>query len=255
MHNTPGHCSDAAYFAQVAESYDRLQPVVVGPTYEVGLAMMIDVVPHESDATFEFAELACGTATLTCRLLEQFPNSRGLAFDSEPAMLEIARRKLNSYGERMQVREADLLDLRLPPCDVVLSSFAIHHVPPDRLQGLFQQVEGALRPSGCLMLLDGMMAGPVWGKRIGALSARLRRQHVERAIEAGIATQDEIDARWAFKRKMKAEGRDVEYRHSAELLLQTMSAAGFAEVGLVWRMLAATILIGFTDASSKEADQ
>ena len=36
------------------------------------------------------------------------------------------------------------------------------------------------------------------------------------------------------------------YRHRAEDLLTAMQTAGFAEVGLVWRMFAATVLVGFT---------
>ena len=49
-----------------------------------------------------------------------------------------------------------------------------------------------------------------------------------------------------IKRKMKAMGRDVEYRHTAETILSVMTEAGFVEVGIVWRMFAETILVGFT---------
>jgi hypothetical protein len=61
-----------------------------------------------------------------------------------------------------------------------------------------------------------------------------------------VTTQEEIDARWELKRRMKAEGKDIEYRHHAEDLLAAMQTAGFTEVGLVWRMFAATVLVGFT---------
>lgn len=63
---------------------------------------------------------------------------------------------------------------------------------------------------------------------------------------AGRVTQEEIDARWAFKSRMKAEGKDNEYSHSVTDILQKMREAGFADVGLVWRMFQATILMGFT---------
>jgi hypothetical protein len=66
-----------------------------------------------------------------------------------------------------------------------------------------------------------------------------------KAIAAGLATQDEVDARFALKRRMKEEGKDVEYRHSAEQIIEVMQAAGFDEVGLVWRTFASTILMGF----------
>jgi hypothetical protein len=44
---------------------------------------------------------------------------------------------------------------------------------------------------------------------------------------------------------MKAEGKDVEYYHSAEQLLEQMSQSGFAEVGIVWQYFADAILVGF----------
>lgn len=36
-----------AYFAAIAESYDRLQPVIAGPSYQAGLDFALKLVPHE----------------------------------------------------------------------------------------------------------------------------------------------------------------------------------------------------------------
>ena len=47
---------------------------------------------------------------------------------------------------------------------------------------------------------------------------------------------------------MKAAGKDVEYEHSAENMIDAMTEAGFAEVAVVWRMFADTILLAFTPA-------
>jgi hypothetical protein len=44
---------------------------------------------------------------------------------------------------------------------------------------------------------------------------------------------------------MKAEGKDIEYKHSADDFITTMTHVGFTEVGIIWRMFADTILIGF----------
>ena len=49
-----------------------------------------------------------------------------------------------------------------------------------------------------------------------------------------------------YKRAMKAAGEDVEYEHSAENMIDAMTEAGFAEVAVVWRMFADTILLAFT---------
>lgn len=234
-----------AYFAAIAESYDRLQPVVAGPAYQAGLDLMLDLIPHEPDDAFTCVELGCGTAALTKAVLERFPAARCIAIDNEPAMLEIARRKLVAYGRRAEVRVAEAATADIPRCDLVLSSFMLHHVAPDQLGTLFGRPKRALTPGGGFIVLDTMRVGPRWGERIAAQNRRLYRRHVEAAVKSGIATQEEVDARWEFKRRMKEAGRDVEYSHSAEDLMAALESAGFEEAGLVWRRFAATIIIAF----------
>lgn len=233
---------ESSYFAAVAENYDRLQPVIAGRSYGEGLAMIAELIPFDPEEAFLFVELGCGTAEPSLCVVQRFPHAAGTCIDNEQAMLEIAKRKL---AGRAKVQEADMTCCEIPPCDVVLSSKAFHHVPPNDLPALLARIRQALRPGGCFILFDHMAAGPVWDKRISELSRRMYRQHVQRAIAAGEATSEEIDARWAFKRQMKAEGKDVEYRHSEEAILDAMTEAGFAEVGIVWRMFADTILVGF----------
>lgn len=237
--------SDTSYFASVAESYDRLQPIMAGPSYEAGLAFVLQFLPHDADDAFVCVELGCGTGTLTDRVLARFSRASGIAIDSEPAMLAVARRKLESYGERARIAEGEAMTCDLPSCDVVLSSFMFHHVPPAALGETLGRVARALVPGGCFILLDQMTAGPEWGEQVGARGRRLYRDGVSAAIAAGLTTQDEVDACWEHKRRMKTQGKDVEYRHSAEHLLATMQDAGFTEVGMVWRMFAATVLAGF----------
>ena len=240
-----GALSGPGYFASVAESYDRLQPILAGPSYEAGICFVLDFLPCDPGESFACVELGCGTGTLLDRVLARFPCASGVAIDAEPAMLAVAQRKLSRWGERVRAQEGDVTTCGLPPCDIVLSSFTFHHVPPPALGEMLHRVAAALRPRGCFILLDQMTAGPAWGDQIGAQSRRLQRAGVSAAIAAGATTQAEIDARWELKRTMKAEGKDVEYRHGAEGLLAAMQRAGFSEVGLVWRMFATTVLVGF----------
>jgi SAM-dependent methyltransferase len=240
------------YFATVAESYDRLQPILAGPSYGKGLDMIVDLIPFEPDAAFEFVELGSGTAEPSARVLEHFPHATGTCVDSEREMLALAREKLAPHGGRVQIQEGDITTCDIPACDVVFSAKAIHHVSPADLPSLLARIAHTLRPGGCFILHDGMLVGPKWGEKVREQSQRFHHRHVQRAIAAGQATQEEIDARWAFKRKMKAMGKDVEYRHAAETILSVMTEAGFAEVGIVWRMFADTILVGFTPVEERK---
>jgi ubiquinone/menaquinone biosynthesis C-methylase UbiE len=236
---------DQSYFAAIAESYDRIQPVVAGPAYGAGLDLMLSLIPHDPEDAFTCVELGCGTAALTAAVLDRFPAASCIAIDSEPAMLEIARTKLAAHGSRADVRMAEAATADLPACGLVVSSFMLHHVAPAQLGAVFSRIKRALSPGGCFLVLDTMQAGPRWGGQVGAVSGRLYRAHVQAAIASGEVTQEEIDARWTFKRKMKEEGQDVEHFHSAEDITVAMAGAGFDEVGLVWRWFAATIIIAF----------
>lgn len=240
-----GQNTELTYFGQIADSYDRIQPIVVGPAYESGLQMVVDLILYEPDDVFQFVELGCGTAELTTRVLRRFPHATGHAVDAEPAMVDLAHRKLTQYGERCKIQQANILDCQLPPSDVVLSSKTFHHVPSEEMGTLLSRISHALRAGGYLIILDHMRVGPRWGESILQQSRRLRRRHTAAAIAAGQATQVEIDARWAFKQHMKAKGKDVEYYHSAEQLLEQMRQSGFAEVGIVWQCFADAILVGF----------
>ena len=236
-----------SYFATVADSYDRLQPIL-SPPYSKGLDMIVDLIPFDPDDSFEFVELGCGTAEPTARVLEHFRHATGTCIDGEPEMLALARRKLTSYSDRIEVREADITRCDIRQCDLVFSAKTIHHVPPADLHELFARIVGALRPGGCFVLYDAMSAGPHWGASVRRQSSRFRQRHLRDAVASGIATQQEIDARMEYKRAMKAAGEDVEYEHSAENMIDAMTEAGFDEVAVVWRMFADAILLAFTPA-------
>jgi ubiquinone/menaquinone biosynthesis C-methylase UbiE len=238
------------YFATIADSYDRMQPILAGPGYKRGLAMVVDLFPKHEHDKFMTLELGCGTGTLTRSILERFPNSRILGLDGESAMLDIARQKLTAFSERAEIRQTDIRTCELPECDVVVSSFMFHHIAPDDMASLLKRIAHKIRTGGCFILLDvildQMAVGSVWGEQINAQIRRIHRDYTQAAIAIGKTTQQEVDARWAHKRAMKEQGQDIEFRHNVEDLLITMQKAGFSEVNLVWRYLNATILMGFT---------
>lgn len=237
-----------AYFAVVADTYDRLHPVLAGPAYNLGLNMIVDLIPHDPLDEFTCVDLGCGTAECAHRILAHFPNSRAVCIDCEPVMLNLARRKLAVYGNRARILEDDLMTCAIPGCDLVMSSKVFHHLPPNQLFPLFRRAALALSPAGCFILFDHMNLGSPRGERMRLAARRILRYHTASAISEGRATQEEVDARRAFKRQMEAEGKDTEYSHTGEQILSVMSDAGFVETSVPWRMLNDTILMGFTSS-------
>jgi ubiquinone/menaquinone biosynthesis C-methylase UbiE len=233
------------YFAQVAKTYDRLQPLMVGPSYERGLEMMLDLIPFGRTDSFTFVDLGSGTAEFAMRALGRFTNAHAVCVDHEPAMLAIAQQKLAAFGARAEVIETDFQQYHLPKCEVVLSAKVFHHLTSDVLEQLLKQIVDALLPGGCLIVFDHMFFGPNWGDRTTQQLRRIKEQYVIDATKAGAATQEEMDARQALKRKLEAEGREVEYPRNAADICDLMRRVGFQEAGLVWRWTADTILVAY----------
>jgi trans-aconitate 2-methyltransferase len=86
---------------------------------------------------------------LTALLLERLPRGRAIALDASPAMLEVARRELARFGERVTFVQAALAKDELPgDVDVVFSTATFHWVLDH--DALFRSIARALRPGGRL---------------------------------------------------------------------------------------------------------
>ena len=95
-------------------------------------------------------DAGCGTGKVTAALLERLPNGRVIAVDAAPSMVEEARQRL---PDSVDVRRADLLDLRTEPVDAILSTATFHWIADhDRLFGNLLQ---ALKPGGRLVAQCG----------------------------------------------------------------------------------------------------
>src|SRR5262249_51868672 len=71
-------------------------------------------------------------------------------------MLEQARLRLDRFGPRASVAEADLQtpawrDAVPGPFDAAVSSFAIHHLPDERKRALYREGYGLLPEGGCFL--------------------------------------------------------------------------------------------------------
>jgi trans-aconitate 2-methyltransferase len=104
-------------------------------------------------------DAGCGTGRVTEMLLERVADGRVVALDAAPSMVAEARRRLERFGERVMVVEADLLDLAPPtlggwaPVDHVFSTATFHWVlDHDRL---FENLAGVLAPGGQLVAQCG----------------------------------------------------------------------------------------------------
>ncbi len=94
-------------------------------------------------------DAGCGSGRMSARLLERLPNGHVVALDASPAMLEVARRELSRFGERVSFVRAELARDELPSgMDVVFSTATFHWVHDH--DALFHSIARALVPGGRL---------------------------------------------------------------------------------------------------------
>ena len=94
-------------------------------------------------------DAGCGSGRVTRLLLERLPDGRVIGIDASPSMIEEARVNLESFGDRVDLRIGNLLDLDLhAELDAVFSNATFHWVGDhDRL---FARIAAALGPGGAL---------------------------------------------------------------------------------------------------------
>ena len=110
---------------------------------------------------FTLLDLGCGDGGFMKRTFDDTGLWAYTGVDASPTALGKARDEL--AGARFEVRliEADMLaalratpDPVAAPCDVILASYAVHHLPAPEKREFFRLAHARLAPRGCLLFAD-----------------------------------------------------------------------------------------------------
>lgn len=143
------------------QSWDRQQEWYM-PDREERFRVMLDMVEAVVGPKPRVLDLACGTGSITDRLLKRFPEATSTGVDLDPALLAIAEGYFDG-DERVTFVTADLKDpawaARLPhdSYDAVLTATALHWLHSEPLTALYGQLAGLVRHGGVFMNADHMI--------------------------------------------------------------------------------------------------
>lgn len=125
-----------------AAAYDR----VADPQEEWGREVLARLELRGEETVLD---AGCGTGRVTRALLERLPRGRVIGVDASPSMVASARANLRDFGERIELRVADLRQLELAePVDAAFSNATFHWILDH--QTLFSRLFAALRPGAAL---------------------------------------------------------------------------------------------------------
>ena len=235
-------------------SWDRQQEWYM-PDREDRFRVMLDMVEAVVGPEPRVLDLACGTGSITDRLLRRFPGATSVGVDLDPALLAIAEGYF-AGDERVTFVTADLKDPRwtdgLPhdPYDAVLTATALHWLHTEPLTALYGQLAGLVRDGGVFMNADHMIDETT--PRINAAERAHRHAAMDRARTDGaldwadwwaVAAADPVLAEPTARRfeiyGEHADGDMPSSRRHAEIL----RAAGFAEARPVWASPSDTLVL------------
>lgn len=118
-----------------------------------GEAELVEVLPESCE---RILDLGCGDGRLIDLVMSARPEVvEAIGVDSSPPMIDRARRRF-AADPRVEIVDHDLVS-PLPdrgPFDLVVSGFAIHHLPHARKRSLFAEIAANLRPGGVFANLE-----------------------------------------------------------------------------------------------------
>ncbi|MGR3869838.1 class I SAM-dependent methyltransferase [Streptomyces graminifolii] len=236
------------------ESWDRQQEWYM-PDREDRFRIMLDMVEALTGPAPRVLDLACGTGSITARLLARLPDATSTGVDLDPALLAIAEGTF-ADDDRVTFVAADLKDpewtTRLPydTYDAVLTATALHWLHSEPLAALYGQVAGLVRDGGVFMNADHMIDEST--PRINAAERAHRHTRMDQAKRDGVldwadwwqlAAQDPVLAGPTARRyEIYGEHADGD-TPSPEWHARVLREKGFGEARAVWCSPSDTLLL------------
>ncbi|MER6330074.1 class I SAM-dependent methyltransferase [Streptomyces sp. NPDC014983] len=226
-------------------SWDRQQEWYM-PDREDRFRIMLDMVEALVGTAPRVLDLACGTGSITARLLARFPEATSTGVDLDPALLAIARGTFEG-DDRVSFVTADLKDpdwaARLPydSYDAVLTATALHWLHSEPLAALYGRLAELVRAGGVFMNADHMIDEST--PRINAAERAQRHARMDQAKRDGaldwaewwqVAAKDPVLAEPTARRyEIYGEHADGDMP-SADWHARVLREKGFAEARAVW---------------------
>jgi ubiquinone/menaquinone biosynthesis C-methylase UbiE len=104
-------------------------------------------------------DLGCGDGFLARAVLSEFPTAHALLIDHSEPMVRRAHEAMSPFSGRYEIRHGDLSEplrgvIGDGPFDLIVSGYAIHHLPTTRKRWLYREVYDLLRPGGLFVNVE-----------------------------------------------------------------------------------------------------
>ena len=160
----------------------------------------VDTLAPHSPAV---VDLGTGSGALAAEILRVRQHARLIGIDADGAMLEAAKRRLRG---RIDTIEGNFERARIPRCDVVSASFALHHIATGRRKGaLYRRIFSSLRDGGMFVSADCFLATSARLQRRNrdAWLAHLQKRYSKQKAETFLRTWAKEDVYFTLDREIE----------------------------------------------------
>ena len=225
---------------------------VMHPLRHKMIEIILDIVPFDQEATLKVMDLGVGTGILSARVLKKFPNSKVTAIDGAEAMMDIATERLGPMADRLNWIIADFRQLPAETLvadsyDLVISSYALHHLNAGEKLVLLKKVVCALKPGGWFLNADITVAEDE------SIEQRLQQLRVEGVTSRASASDKRfasVESTRAYLSQMQIAENDQP--QTAAIDLKIIREAGLPAAEIFWKELNEVVIGGPKPADGKK---
>jgi tRNA (cmo5U34)-methyltransferase len=187
-------------------------------------------------------DLGAGDGIATDAIAARFPIAKAVLVDFSEPMLTAARERFRDSRLDVRCVAGDLLGSDWPaevresgPFDLVISRFAIHHLPHERKRSLYAEILDLLRPGGMFVNIEHVQSPNL------AYQAAFDRMLVEgiHRIDADQRTIEDVEH--AYRRRQDA---DTNILAPVELQCDWLRQLGFVDVDCAFKALELAVFAG-----------
>ena len=181
-----------ARYDRIVAHYPSMWPLLV-PGYEPILNAMLDVVEVRDNKPRSILDVGCGPGSATIAVAPAcHSEGRVTVVDGSPRMAAAAAEMLDGYirdtfvGDFTEAGTADCV-FRDATYDLILCSFALHHLDDGTKRRTIDAMGSSLQPGGLLLLADEVVSDrPAGWEGVERIRGRIIQKH----LDAGDITEE-----------------------------------------------------------------
>jgi ubiquinone/menaquinone biosynthesis C-methylase UbiE len=210
----------------------------------------LDQTGHEMNRV---ADLGCGDGAIAQAILNHYPQAQVTAIDFSEPMLEQAKQRLQPYGDRVTLIQADLYNpdwqTGLGSFDAVLSGYCIHHLPNERKFALYQEIYHRLSPAGSFLNIEHVASASPWLETLfnQVLIESLYQWHQTQGKEI---SKEEVAQKFVYR-----DDKDANILAPVETQCEWLREIGFQQVDCYFKILELAVFGGVRPNLEPDAKQ